>query len=45
MERRLQIHQVRRLGFCQQTTPWQEADLGPSDLAQVYSSGRAASRN
>src|SRR5882724_7839037 len=30
MERRLQIHQVRRLGFCQQTTPWQEANLGPS---------------
>ncbi len=35
----------RRLGFCKQTSPWPEADLGSGDLAQIYSSRRVAGRN
>ncbi|MGB7466144.1 MAG: tyrosine-type recombinase/integrase [Candidatus Acidiferrum sp.] len=36
---------MRRLGFREQTTPGQEADLGPSNIAQIYSSCRVAGRN
>jgi hypothetical protein len=45
METNLSLRQTRRLGFCKQTAPWPEADLGPSDLAQIYSSHRVAGRN
>jgi hypothetical protein len=44
MERRLQIRQMRRLGFCQQTTPWQEADLGPKrSCASIFVRSRSVS--
>src|SRR5215469_13877648 len=41
----LPLQQTRRLDFCKQTSPWPEADLGPGDFAEIYSSRRAESRN
>src|SRR5271167_753882 len=45
MERTLPLQQIGRLGVCKQTTPWSEANLGPGDPAQVYSSRRSEGRN
>src|ERR1700686_3588195 len=45
METSLPLQQIRRLGVCKQTLPWSEANLGPGDPAQVYSSCRAEGRN
>src|SRR5215472_3289511 len=45
METGLSLQQTRRLGLCKQTVPWPEANLGPSDPAQVYSSRRVTGRN
>ena len=45
METSLSLQQTRRLGFCKQTAPWPEADLGPGDPAQIYSPRRFAGRN
>jgi hypothetical protein len=41
MERRLPVDQIRRLGFREQAIPWPKANLGPGDLAKIYSSRRA----
>jgi len=45
MERRLPVHQIRRLGFREQTAPWSETNLGPGNFAQVYPPRRAARRD
>ena len=45
METSLPLQQTRRLGFCKQTSPWPQADLGPGDPAQIYSSRRRAGWN
>src|SRR3974390_2837855 len=45
METSLPLQQTRRLGFCKQTSPWPQADLGPGDPAQIYSSRCVASWN
>jgi integrase len=36
MERRLPVHQIRRLGFRERTAPWSETNLGPGNFAQAY---------
>src|SRR5215467_14056626 len=41
METSLSLQRTRRLGFCKQKAPWPQADLGPGDPAQIYSSRRA----
>jgi len=45
METSLPFQQTRGLGFCKQTAPWPQADLGPGDPAQIYSSRCAAGWN
>ena len=45
MERRLPVHQIRRLGFREQTAPWSETNLGPGNFAQAYPPSRAARRD
>jgi len=45
MERTLPLQQIGGLGVCKQTTPWSEANLGPGDTANVYSSRRTEGRN
>ena len=45
MERSLPLQQIGRLGFCEQTAPRPETDMGPGDLTQVHSSSRAARRD
>jgi hypothetical protein len=45
MERSFLLHRSRRLGFRKQTTPRSQANMGPSDFAQVHSSSCAAARN
>jgi hypothetical protein len=45
MEERYPLHECRRLGFRQQALPRSKTNLGPSDLAEIYSSGRAEGWN
>jgi hypothetical protein len=45
METSLPLQQTGRLGFCEQTAPWPQADLGAGDLAEIYSYRRAESRH
>jgi len=45
MERRLPVHQIRRLGFREQTAPWSETNLGPGNFAQAYPPRRATRRD
>jgi hypothetical protein len=45
MERRLPVHQVRRLGFREQTARGSETNLGPSNFAQAYPPRRATLRD
>src|SRR6266404_6130279 len=45
MERRLPVHQIRRLGFREQTAPWSETNLGPGNFAQAYPPLGAARRD
>src|SRR5260370_8345620 len=45
MERRLPVHQIRRLGFREQTAPRSETNLGPGNFAQAYPPSRAARRD
>jgi len=45
MERRLPVHQIRRLGFREQTASWSETNLGPGNFAHAYPPRRAARRD
>ena len=45
MERSVSLQQIGRLGFCKQTAPWSEANLGAGNFAQIYSSGRTTRGN
>ena len=42
MERNLSLRRTPGLGFREQTGPRSETNMGPSDLTQIHSSGRAA---
>ena len=45
MERNLSLRRTPGLGFREQTAPRSETNMGPSDLTQIHSSGRAARRD
>jgi len=45
MERNLSLRRTPGLGFREQTGPRSETNMGPSDLTQIHSSGRAARRD
>ncbi len=45
VEKRLHLHQARRLGIRQQALSRSKTVLGPGDLAQIYTSCSATSRN
>src|SRR5580693_5197319 len=45
IERTCVLNGTGQQGLCQQTAPWSDADLGPSDLAKIYSSRRAVRRS